>query len=84
MDRGRRRRGGRAVRVNDEGESGRPFNVVIDGRVLTWEELGQALEPYEGWNFRLVIEDRVEEARSDADVVDITQASSSHDPTPPK
>ena len=45
-----------------EGSSGAPFDVVIDGRTLTWEEFGEALGSYEGWNFRLVIEDRVVEA----------------------
>ncbi len=64
---------------NDNGENGRPFNVVVDGRVLSWEELGEALEPYEGWNFRLVIEDRVQEGRTDADVIDIADAASSRD-----
>jgi len=34
----------------DEGE---PYGVVVDGRYLTWEEFGLALEPFEGWEFRL-------------------------------
>ena len=62
--------GGRFV-WNDDGLTGRPYNVVVDGRTLSWEELGEALEPYEGWNLRLVIEDRVEEGRRDAAIVDI-------------
>jgi hypothetical protein len=61
---------------NDDSDAGRPYNVVVDGRTLTWEEFGEALEPYEGWNFRLVIEDRVEEARSDAVVLDVSQERS--------
>jgi hypothetical protein len=32
--------------------------VVVDGRCLSWEELGQALEPYEGWWFRLTFHDQ--------------------------
>jgi hypothetical protein len=28
-------------------------DVVVDGRRLTWKELGDALEPFEGWTFRL-------------------------------
>ncbi len=48
---------------------GGPYRVVVDGRELSWEELGEALEPYEGWRFRLVIEDPCEDLRPDADVV---------------
>lgn len=39
-------------------------DVVIDGRRLSWEEFGEALGSYEGWNFRLVVEDRVVEAEA--------------------
>ena len=48
---------------------GEPYDVVIDGRTLSWEELGRALEPFEGWRFRLVIEDRSLDVRPDAEVV---------------
>lgn len=34
-------------------EDGEPYGVVVDGRYLTWEEFGRALEPFEGWEFRL-------------------------------
>ena len=34
-------------------EQAGPYDVVVDGRHLTWVELGQALEPFEGWEFRL-------------------------------
>lgn len=44
---------------------------MIDGRTMSWEELGMALEPYEGWGFRLVIEDRVQDARSDAEIIEL-------------
>jgi len=64
---------------NDDGETGKPFAVVIDGRTLSWEEFGQALEHFEGWCFRLVIEDRVQEARTDAKVIELRL---SQDPSP--
>ena len=34
-------------------DDGKPYGVVVDGRVLSWEEFGRALEPFEGWEFRL-------------------------------
>lgn len=64
---------------NDEEPSGRPYKVVVDGRTLTWEELGLALEAYEGWNFRLVIEDRVQDARGDTDVIPFPRRSPGDD-----
>lgn len=54
----------------DSGTEG-PYDVVVDGRTLTWEEFGEALGPYEGWRFRLVIEDRCVDLRPDADVVQL-------------
>ncbi|MET7622369.1 hypothetical protein [Streptomyces sp. NPDC005408] len=45
---------------------GGPVRVVVDGRTLSWEELGEALSPFEGWRFRLTIDDPVTDARSDA------------------
>jgi len=56
---------------NDDGDNGAPYNVVVDGRMMTWEELAMALESYEGWGFRLVIEDRVRDVRTDADVIEL-------------
>ena len=47
-------------------EVGVPYDVVIDGRKLSWEELGRALEGYEGWRFRLLLADRVDDLRPDA------------------
>jgi hypothetical protein len=44
---------------------GGPHNVVVDGRTLSWEELGDALDGYEGWRFRLVVEDQVVDLRPD-------------------
>ena len=49
---------------SDEGAAGAPFDVVIDGRTLTWEQFGEALSAHEGWSFRLLIEDRVAEAET--------------------
>ncbi len=59
---------------NDEGnEIGTPYDVVVDGRKMTWEQLGQALEGYEGWRFRLVIEDSIDDLRPESDVVSMDQ-----------
>ncbi len=38
-------------------EDGKPYGVVVDGRSLSWEEFGRALEPFEGWEFRLAFDD---------------------------
>jgi hypothetical protein len=52
---------------SDEGAAGAPFDVAIDGRTLTWEQFGEALAAYEGWNFRLLIEGRVAEAETETE-----------------
>ena len=45
-----------------------PYNVVVDGREMTWEEFGRALEPFEGMRLRLVVQDSVDEVHdSDAE-----------------
>ena len=60
--------------------------MVIDGRTLTWAQFGEALSAFEGWNFRLLIEDRVveaeagAEAQTQAEVIDITRHRSQPDP----
>jgi hypothetical protein len=56
---------------SEANETGGPYNVVVDGRTLTWEELGKALEPFEGWRFRLVIEDPSIDLRPDAPVIEL-------------
>jgi hypothetical protein len=33
------------------------YDVVVDGRRLSWEEFGAVLEAFEGWTFRLSIRD---------------------------
>jgi hypothetical protein len=38
-------------------DDGPGYDVVVDGRRLSWEEFGAALEPFEGWTFRLSIRD---------------------------
>lgn len=54
---------------DDDQPGGHPYRVIVDGRTLTWEELGDALESFEGWEFHLTIVDRVEDARTDADIL---------------
>ena len=56
---------------NDQAGDGEPYSVIIDGRTQSWQELGTALESYEGWRFRLVIEDSIEDVRSDADIIEL-------------
>lgn len=52
---------GRLVWAGD----GLPYAVVIDGRRLSWEEFGRAVESFEGWRFRLVFDD-IDDLRPDA------------------
>jgi len=52
---------GRLVWAGD----GAPYAVVIDGRTLSWEDFGRTLESFEGWRFRLVIDD-IDDVRPDA------------------
>ena len=33
------------------------YDVVVDGRRLSWEEFGAVLEPFEGWTFHLEMRD---------------------------
>jgi hypothetical protein len=49
---------------------GGPHRVVVDGRPLSWQELGEALESFEGWRFRLVIEEPTADMRPDAEVIE--------------
>jgi hypothetical protein len=35
--------------------------LVIDGREVSWDEMGRMLMSFEGWQFRLEIRDRSEE-----------------------
>jgi hypothetical protein len=39
------------------------LRLVVDGHAVSWGELGQALSPYEGWQFALRITDRFGDPR---------------------
>jgi hypothetical protein len=45
----------------DESEGGRVPLLVIDGHEVCWDEFGQMLMSFEGWQFRLEIVDRSED-----------------------
>jgi hypothetical protein len=40
-----------------------PLTLVVHGHAVSWGELGQALSPYEGWQFGLRITDRFGDPR---------------------
>jgi hypothetical protein len=46
---------------SDESRDGRTPLLVIDGREVSWDELGRMLMSFEGWQFRLAIRDRSED-----------------------
>jgi hypothetical protein len=45
----------------DEAQDGRVPLLSVDGREITWDELGRMLMSYEGWQFKLEIRDKSEE-----------------------
>lgn len=45
----------------DRDEEGRVPMLVIDGQEITWDEFGQMLMTFEGWQFKLEIYDKSEE-----------------------
>ncbi len=54
----------RVVRGNiewDEAHDGRRPLLIIDGREVTWDELGRMLMGFEGWQFKLTVADKSEE-----------------------
>ncbi|HEV3382512.1 MAG TPA: hypothetical protein VG142_16220 [Trebonia sp.] len=51
-----------AGRIETAGPFGPP-TLVVDGHAVSWDELGQALSPYEGWQFVLRITDRFGDPR---------------------
>jgi hypothetical protein len=68
--------------VGEDHVDGDPYDVVVDGRLLSWEEFGRSLEPFEGWRFRLQIEERYDQMHHvatelidqlSADIIDISQ-----------
>ena len=40
---------------------GRVPLLIIDGREITWDELGRMLMSFEGWQFKLTVADKSEE-----------------------
>jgi hypothetical protein len=46
----------------DASGDGRVPLLVIDGQVVSWDEFGRMLMSFEGWQFRLAIRDRSEDA----------------------
>src|SRR5208283_331177 len=45
----------------DDAHDGRMPLLIIDGREVTWAELGRMLMTYEGWQFKLTVADKSEE-----------------------
>ena len=49
----------------DGTEVGTPYDVIVDGKRLSWEDLGRALEAFAGFRIRLEISDRIEDLRDE-------------------
>lgn len=45
----------------DESEDGRVPLLVVDGQEISWEDFGQMLMTFEGWQFKLQIRDPSDE-----------------------
>ncbi len=45
----------------DDAYDGRMPLLIIDGREVTWDELGRMLMSFEGWQFKLTVADKSEE-----------------------
>ena len=45
----------------DDAHDGRVPLLIIDGREITWDELGRMLMSFEGWQFKLTLGDKSEE-----------------------
>jgi hypothetical protein len=45
----------------DDAHNGRMPLLIIDGREVTWDELGRMLMSFEGWQFKLTVADKSEE-----------------------
>ena len=45
----------------DDAYDGRVPLLIIDGREITWDELGRMLMSFEGWQFKLTVGDKSEE-----------------------
>lgn len=48
------------IESDESPDSGLPL-LVIDGREISWDELGHMLMTFEGWQFKLTISDKSEE-----------------------
>lgn len=64
---------GRLVWDDDGGGVGTPYKVAIDGRVLSWDEVGRTLEAYEGWRIRIEIASTIDDLRPDADIIALNE-----------
>jgi hypothetical protein len=51
----------RGIVDSDPDDDSRLPLVVIDGRQITWEELGRMVAAFEGWQFKLEFRDLSEE-----------------------
>ena len=40
-------------------DEGVPYGVVVDGQEMSWEAFGLALEPFEGWEFRISFDEGI-------------------------
>ena len=45
----------------DSAQDGRIPLLIIDGREITWDELGRILMSFEGWQFKLTVVDKSED-----------------------
>jgi hypothetical protein len=45
----------------DVDQDGRVPLLVIDGREITWDEMGRMLMSFEGWQFKLTVADKSDE-----------------------
>jgi len=59
---------GRLVWNETGNEVGTPYDVIVDGKKLSWEELGSALEAYAGWRFRIELADPIDDLRPDSTI----------------
>ena len=51
----------RGMVESDDADDGRAPLLVIDGREVTWDEFGRMLMSFEGWQFKLSLDDKSEE-----------------------
>lgn len=46
------------LEFDEDTGTGGPRRVIVDGRPLAWEELGETLSAFEGWRIRILLDDR--------------------------